>query len=120
MRNILKGFVAISILAVAFLCGFTADTLRDAPQNLSAARWKLGTIPPAALATLLRPASAQGQSDNLPPAETYLAALNAIRSQYLAPADGREKLGVTPLTYAAIEGMLSSLKDPYTVFLYPR
>ena len=120
MRSVLKIFVAFSILAVAFLCGFSYDALREAPGNLSAARWRLGTVPPAALASLFRAATAQGQSDELPPAETYAAALNAIRTQYYPASGEREKMGVTPLTYAAIEGMLGSLKDPYTVFYTPQ
>lgn len=120
MRTALKIFVTVSILATAFLCGFTYDTLRDAPQNWDAARWKLGTVPPLALASLFRMATAQAQSDDLPPSDTYAAALNAIRTQYYAPAAEKEKLRVTPLTYAAIEGMLASLRDPYTVFYTPQ
>jgi carboxyl-terminal processing protease len=120
VRTVLKIFVAFSILTVAFVCGFSWDTLQDAPKNWSAARWKLGTVPPAALASILRSATAQAQSSDLPPTETYVAAMNAIRTQYYAPAVDRERMGVTPLTYSAIEGMLATLKDPYTVFYTPK
>jgi carboxyl-terminal processing protease len=121
MRTVIKGFVAVSVVAAGFLGGFTADTLREAPHNLSAARWKLGTVPPAQLANLLRPAVAQAQNDELDPPDTYQAVLNTVRAQYYpGTTTDRDKLGVTKLTYAAIDGMLASLKDPYTVFYTPK
>ncbi len=122
MRKVIKGIVATSIIAVSFLCGFTDDTLKEAPGNLMAAQWRITTIPTTTLAKLLAPHEAKAQDDDLPPSETYEAVLNIIRTNYFSGsnADERDKLGVTKLTYAAIDGMLASLNDRYTEFITPK
>ncbi|MDX1933392.1 MAG: S41 family peptidase [Capsulimonadales bacterium] len=122
MRVFIKGFVAISVAATSFLCGFTADTLKEAPRNLPAAQWRLATLPTAALAGLLTPKPAHADDTDLPPSETYEAVLNIIRNHYYSgnsPAD-QNRRSVTKLTYAAIDGMLLSLNDRYTEFITPR
>src|SRR5262249_7781154 len=121
-RNIIKGFVGCAVVGAAFVGGFTADTLREIPTNPSAARYRLETVPPAKLADLFRAATAQAQDDDLPPVETYDAVLRTLRTHYYSgeSAGDREKLGVTRLTHAAINGMLKSVGDPYTVFYTPK
>ena len=54
--------------------------------------------------------------------DTYEAVLATIRSNYYpgGTATDRDKLSVTKLTYAAIDGMLSSLNDRYTEFITPK
>lgn len=121
-RNMIKGFVSVSLVAAAFLSGFTFDTLREAPRNLTAARYALETVPPSALARLFSPAAAQAGSADLPPGEVYEAALRVVREQYFAantPNDA-EKTNATKLTYAAIDGMLATLGDRYTEYYTPK
>lgn len=121
-RNLIKGFVAVSLVAASFLSGFTFDTLREAPRNLTAARYALETVPPSALARLFSPAKAQAGSADLPPGEVYEATLRVVREQYhpINVTKESERASATKLTYAAIDGMLGTLGDRYTEYYTPK
>ncbi len=122
MRNVLKGFVAVSVVLTAFLCGFRADALRDAPRHPQAAAWRLSTTPAALLARLapLR-AGASSADDNLTPTDTFYAVLNTIRDDFYSPQPGGDRTApdAKKLTYAAVDGMLASIGDRYTEFWTP-
>jgi carboxyl-terminal processing protease len=122
VRDFIKGFVGCAVIGAAFMGGFTADTLKEIPVSPSAARYRLESVPPAKLSDLLRPAIAQAQGDDLPPVETYEAILRTLRTHYYSgnSSADREKLGVTRLSHAAIQGMLKSIGDPYTVYYTPK
>lgn len=119
MRNAIKWFVTGTIVTSSFVGGFNLDALKMAPQNPNAARWQMQTAPPVLLSRLFAPASAQAQSTNLNPTETYAEVLNIIRQNYYNPAGG-EKPDQTKLTFAAIDGMLSAIGDRYTEFWDPK
>lgn len=120
MRNVIKGFVAVSVVATGFLCGFNADALTVAPRNLAAASWQLKAAPSLLLSRLLQPASARaaGKSDDPAPTDAYFAVMNTIRADYYNPT-AAQRPSATKLTYSAIDGMLATLKDRYTEFWTP-
>jgi carboxyl-terminal processing protease len=124
MRAIIKGFVSASLVSAAFFSGFTFDALRDAPRNPTATRYALETVPSNTLARFFRGGEARATVPDMPPAEVYEATLRVLREQYF-PGSGAtgadaEKLGITRLTYAAIDGMLQPINDPYTEFYTPK
>jgi carboxyl-terminal processing protease len=123
VRSIIKGFVAISLIATSFVCGFTYDTLREAPHNPVAARFALESVPSTWLARFFQPLTAQAQNVTLPrPSDVYEATLRVLRDSYYSgePTTDTNKLEPTKLTYAAIDGMLGALGDRYTEFYTPK
>lgn len=123
MRAVIKGFVATALVSASFFCGFTFDALRDAPRNPTATRYALETVPNATLARLFHGNIAQAAGLDTSPADVYEATLRVLREQYFAApgsAGDDDKLGITRLTYAAIDGMLQPINDPYTEFYTPK
>jgi carboxyl-terminal processing protease len=123
MRTLIKGFVAVSIVSAGFLCGLTNDVLTTAVHNP-----KVGSIipsvPASRVARLLEPASARaadGNSTALQPTPTYNSVMKILQRDFYNPAGTKSpQTDTTKLTYAAIDGMLSSLNDVYTTFWTPK
>ncbi|MBC8101140.1 MAG: S41 family peptidase [Cytophagales bacterium] len=122
MRTLIKGFVATSIISAGFLCGLTGDVLKSAISNPRSGA-VIPSIPAARVARLLQPASARaadGAPVNLPPSETYSSVLEIIQSNYYSSGAKAPRPSTTKLTYAAIDGMLATLNDPFTVYWTPK
>lgn len=125
MRNVLKGFLALSIVSAAFLGGFTSDTLRSAWRGRSGTLQQLELTPQrlaSKLSRLTRPRAAFAQGEAaLAPTETYYNTLETIRSYYVQQptAPKARKDWSTQLKYAAISGMLAAIGDRYTEYWNP-
>ena len=108
-RRTLQVGLAASVCTSAFLCGFNASAVRH-PRAIGApsAPTPLGWI-----RQLLRPtgAGANNGDGGLRPNDAYRAAMKAVHRDYFGPKPGDARL-----TYAAIDGMLETVGDPYTVF----
>lgn len=119
MRRFFTGLVAVTIVAAGFLGGFSPEGLRSIRGDR---RWSRAGVQMIAtqLGLLLRgvPAHAQGGEGSLAPVETYFTVLDTIRSDYYSP-QRQPAPSTRKLTYAAIEGMLKTLNDPYTSFWTP-
>lgn len=118
MRSLIKGFVAVAVVSTAFIGGFTADILKEAPRNPAAAAWRLQAAPSILLSRLFGPAAAQAaaRDKNSSPTDVYYQVMSTIREDYYSPGG---KPAARNLTYAAIDGMLATLGDRYTEFWTP-
>lgn len=126
MRRFFQSFLATTLVGAAFVGGFTVDTLQGAPgRSPRATLGLLQTLPPALLARALQPAFARAQDTSaaLEPTDTFFSVMNTIRGDYYNPQAAGETVKTAPaatkLTYAAINGMLGSIKDKYTEFWEP-
>jgi carboxyl-terminal processing protease len=108
LRRMWPGAV-FALVALAALVGFAGPDSRVDP-------WRQGTRSAQRILNLFRVPAASAQESS-GPYSAYEEALGILKKDYAGPAIGPKK--TQELTYAAIEGMLNSLNDPFTSFLDP-
>ena len=99
----------------AFWCGFAGDA---APSDALARFARLFSLAPAAAKTVqiaLVPTSDADDADVSPP-NVCADVLSTIKGNFYTTGPPPDQ---TRLSYAAIDGMLATIKDPYTVFFTP-
>jgi carboxyl-terminal processing protease len=109
-RQLLKAALALSLLCTAFLGGFTLNLLRNARDGRNSSSSIQSFI-----RMLTPPFARADDAATTSPPEAYRTALAAIHDDYFGTAPA-----TTRLTYSAIDGMLETIGDPYTVFWTPK
>ena len=118
MRNI---WLTGGVLAVAgaFGGGFAGDLLRQPlqtiPSQVSVRVSRLFSLAPVVAQSVAIPL-APPENAAAPP-DVCADVLNVVKSNFYS--NSRDVPDETRLTYAAIDGMLAAIKDPYTVFFTP-
>lgn len=126
MRRFFTLLVGFCVVAAGFFGGFSRPLWQSGGDGNNSGpsrdlRYRLRLVP-AQVAFALRPPSAQaaqGNKGDLLLQETYADVLRAIRANYYG-AQPSAAPTPTKLTYAAIQGTLRTLNDPYTVFWTPK